>query len=64
MGFPEMIVTSLDEYEELAFALATDGERLRDLRSRLAAARRTAPLFDTKATVAVWEREVEALVGA
>ena len=64
MGFPEMIVGSLAEYEELAFALAYDAERLRELRSRLAAAQESAPLFDTQATVAAWEQAVESLLAA
>jgi predicted O-linked N-acetylglucosamine transferase (SPINDLY family) len=62
MGFSEMIVGDLDQYEELAFALATDAERRRDLRQRLVTARPAAPLFDTKSTVAAWEREVEAVL--
>jgi predicted O-linked N-acetylglucosamine transferase (SPINDLY family) len=62
MGFPEMAVGSLEEYEELAFALATDAERLSDLKARLVAARPTAPLFDTAATIAAWERAVVELV--
>ena len=47
VGLPELVTQSLAEYEALACALATDRERLRALRARLAANRRTAPLFDT-----------------
>jgi predicted O-linked N-acetylglucosamine transferase (SPINDLY family) len=55
IGFPELVVPDLEAYESLAFALANEPERLRELRARLVAARRTAPLFDTRATVAAWE---------
>jgi predicted O-linked N-acetylglucosamine transferase (SPINDLY family) len=48
LGLEELITTSLPEYERLAVALATDRPRLESLRARLAAARLTAPLFDTE----------------
>jgi protein O-GlcNAc transferase len=44
---PELIVSTLDDYEELAVHLATDRERLADIRRRLNANRLIAPLFDT-----------------
>jgi len=47
LGLPELIATSLEDYEALALALACDPDRLAALRRKLAAARRTTPLFDT-----------------
>lgn len=47
VGLPELVTTSLEEYEALALALARDPARLATLRARLAATRETAPLFDT-----------------
>ena len=46
LGLPELITAGLDEYTELALALARDRERLRTLRNRILAARTTSPLFD------------------
>jgi protein O-GlcNAc transferase len=46
LGLPELIVTSLDDYETLAVKLATDAPRLQAIRSRLAENRLTHPLFD------------------
>ncbi|CEG49920.1 probable udp-n-acetylglucosamine--peptide n-acetylglucosaminyltransferase sec-like [Plasmopara halstedii] len=51
----ELITTSLEEYEELAVALATDRKRLATLRRRLETERLTCPLFDTKR----WVRNLE-----
>jgi predicted O-linked N-acetylglucosamine transferase (SPINDLY family) len=47
VGLPELITSSLAEYERLALALARRPERLQALRSRLARQRSSAPLFDT-----------------
>jgi len=47
VGMPELIASSLEEYEAMALALAADPARLDDLRQKLAANRETAPLFDT-----------------
>jgi predicted O-linked N-acetylglucosamine transferase (SPINDLY family) len=49
IGLPELIARDLPAYEEMANALASDPERLRQLRKRLAANRMTQPLFDTVA---------------
>jgi protein O-GlcNAc transferase len=49
MGLPELIVANAAEYEATALALATDPERLRALKERLATCRETAPLFDIEA---------------
>eukprot|EP01099_Mayorella_cantabrigiensis_P003297 TRINITY_DN2552_c0_g1_i1.p2 TRINITY_DN2552_c0_g1~~TRINITY_DN2552_c0_g1_i1.p2 ORF type:complete len:133 (-),score=27.53 TRINITY_DN2552_c0_g1_i1:28-426(-) len=47
-GFPEMIVSSFEEYEERAVEYAYDRRKLNELRGRLEKARTTMPLFDTK----------------
>ncbi|MFL9880113.1 tetratricopeptide repeat protein [Herbaspirillum rhizosphaerae] len=47
VGLPELITTSVAEYEELAVALASDRERLASYRQRLLANRLTTPLFDS-----------------
>jgi predicted O-linked N-acetylglucosamine transferase (SPINDLY family) len=45
-GLPELITTSLDEYEALALRLTTEPNLLAGLRQRLALNRSTMPLFD------------------
>ena len=47
VGLPELVTHSMREYEERAVALATDADRLREIRVRLVRNRDTAPLFDT-----------------
>ncbi len=64
VGLPELVVEDQDDYFDLAYALATDAARLRNLRRTLACNRPSAPLFDVKAyTLALeslyarmWER--------
>lgn len=46
VALPELITTSLAQYESLGIALAADRARLERLRQRLEHNRRTAPLFD------------------
>ena len=46
-GLPELITSSLEEYETLALRLATDPTLLAGLRQRLVANRDTCALFDT-----------------
>jgi predicted O-linked N-acetylglucosamine transferase (SPINDLY family) len=46
LGLPELITTSLRDYEELALRLARDAELLKVLRVRLQATRKTSGLFD------------------
>ncbi len=46
-GLPQMVTTSFDGYEALAVRLAGDPATLAAYRRRLAAARATAPLFDS-----------------
>jgi protein O-GlcNAc transferase len=47
VGLPEMITTSLDDYEALAVKLAAEPALLRAIRTKLDANRSTYPLFDT-----------------
>lgn len=47
VGLPELVTTSLPEYEALALALAREPHRLNALRERLARQREHAPLFDS-----------------
>jgi predicted O-linked N-acetylglucosamine transferase (SPINDLY family) len=48
-GLPELVTTSLSEYEALALRLARDPAELRNIRMKLLSNRDTAPLFDTPA---------------
>jgi protein O-GlcNAc transferase len=45
---PELITQSLDEYENLAIELATNPDKLKAIRQKLANNRLTTPLFDIK----------------
>jgi predicted O-linked N-acetylglucosamine transferase (SPINDLY family) len=47
VGLPELITSSLEEYEREALGLLSDPSKLRRLRARLAERRPDAPLFDT-----------------
>ncbi|HUN74189.1 MAG TPA: tetratricopeptide repeat protein [Steroidobacteraceae bacterium] len=47
VGLPELVTSSIAEYERRALELLEDPSRLRELRATLAAQARTAPLFDT-----------------
>jgi protein O-GlcNAc transferase len=47
LGLPELIVSSLEEYQTLAVRLAHQHEALDEIRQRLIRNRKTAPLFDT-----------------
>ena len=65
-GLPELITTSLDDYEALAFRLARDRSLLAAIKAKLARNRQTCLLFDTArfarhieaAYVTMWERHV------
>jgi predicted O-linked N-acetylglucosamine transferase (SPINDLY family) len=46
MGLPELVTTTLADYEASAIALALDPQRYRQLREKLRRNRLTAPLFD------------------
>jgi len=61
IGLPELIAPTLRDYEQLAIALALDGERLRALRERLAANRLTQPLFRTEEFTRALERAYDAM---
>ncbi|MGH8851887.1 MAG: tetratricopeptide repeat protein, partial [Casimicrobiaceae bacterium] len=58
IGLPELVTASFADYEALALALARDPQALAALRARLAANRRTHPLFD----MAGYTRDFEALL--
>ena len=47
MGLAELVTNSLADYEALALWLARDPEKLDGLRAKVAANRRTSPLYDT-----------------
>src|SRR5258708_6915792 len=61
---PELVTSSLAEYEKVALALARDPERLAALKDKLSRNRQSAPLFDTahytryleRAYTTMWER--------
>jgi predicted O-linked N-acetylglucosamine transferase (SPINDLY family) len=57
IGLPELVTTSLEDYEALALKLATDPGLLASIRTKLAAQRMTTPLFDTER----FTRNLEAL---
>jgi len=64
IGLPELVASSLAEYEAIALALARDAEALARVRTKLVTNRSTAPLFDTgrmtrnleAAYTTMWER--------
>jgi protein O-GlcNAc transferase len=47
LGLPELATASLDDYEALAFRLATDASLLQSIRGKLERNRTTHPLFDS-----------------
>jgi protein O-GlcNAc transferase len=61
IGAPELIVPSLEAYEQTAIGLARDPIRLAELRHRIAANRATAPLFDTDRFARNLERAYDAM---
>lgn len=69
MDLPELVAEDVAGYTRLAIGLARDRPRLAALRAKLAAGRRTAPLFDTplfargleRAYRAMWDRAVAGL---
>lgn len=68
-GLPEMVVTSLQQYEDKAFFLATHPWELKNIREKLAINRASKPLFDTESRVRelesayriMWERHCAGL---
>jgi predicted O-linked N-acetylglucosamine transferase (SPINDLY family) len=65
VGLPELVTTTLSEYESLALALALDPARLAAIKAKLERNRLSEPLFDTarftsdleRAYVTMWERQ-------
>ncbi len=57
IGLGELIATDLDGYFDLAYALASEPDRLAAIKSKLAANRMTTPLFDIEA----YTRDLESL---
>ena len=47
-GLGDLVTHTLDDYEALAYRLATDAGAMREVRSRLATARERAPSFDSE----------------
>lgn len=62
IGLPELVTRSDEAYESLALQLATEPERLRGLRQRLAANRLASPLFDTERFTRHLEQALEMMV--
>jgi predicted O-linked N-acetylglucosamine transferase (SPINDLY family) len=60
IDLPELVTTSVGEFEDLAVALAQDGERYRGLVQRVKENRLSAALFDIRA----FTRHLEAAYGA
>jgi len=58
LGEPEMVVSSYEEYEELAVELGLDEEKRLDLRRRIEEKRLTCPLYDTL----LWTQEFEQML--
>jgi predicted O-linked N-acetylglucosamine transferase (SPINDLY family) len=69
VGLPELVASSLAQYEALASGLAQDPERLAAIRAKLMRNRDTEPLFDTRrftrdleaAYTVMWERSQRGL---
>jgi predicted O-linked N-acetylglucosamine transferase (SPINDLY family) len=63
MGLPELITTSLEDYQTMALRLAKNADLLARVRTRLEANRKISPLFDggqfarnlEKAYTTMWE---------
>jgi predicted O-linked N-acetylglucosamine transferase (SPINDLY family) len=63
VGLPDLVTETEEAYEKLILALATDSEKLRSIKARLAENRVTEPLFDTKRYTADFERGLEKAFG-
>jgi len=61
LGMPELVVATLDAYEERAIALARDGRAMTALRDKLARNLRDSPLFDGRAFARDIERAYRAM---
>jgi predicted O-linked N-acetylglucosamine transferase (SPINDLY family) len=60
IGLPELVTTTLEDYERLAIELATNPEKLARIKRKLADNRLTTPLFDTK----LFTKHIEAAYAA
>jgi protein O-GlcNAc transferase len=63
VDLPELVTPSLDEYEKLAVALASDRPQLARLRTRLESSRASARLFDARRCARELEALYERMVG-
>lgn len=69
-GLPDLVTSSLEQYEAMALALARDPERLAAIKEKLTRNRDTEPLFDTRrftrdleaAYTVMWERSQRGLL--
>ena len=61
-GLPELVTTTLHDYEATALRLARQPEELQALRARLAAQRDSCALFDTSGYVRQLESALEGMV--
>jgi predicted O-linked N-acetylglucosamine transferase (SPINDLY family) len=59
---PELITYSRDEFEKLAIELANDREKLKSIKDKLIANKKTAPLFDTVLFVKNFEEKLKQLL--
>lgn len=58
-GLTELVAADLDAFQELAIEVAGDEGKIRRLKEKVAEARQSSPLFDTKAFVRYFERGLE-----
>lgn len=61
VGMPELITDTLEEYEALALEIASNRERLTEIRKKLIASRSSAPLFSPEKTVRNLEQAYETM---
>jgi predicted O-linked N-acetylglucosamine transferase (SPINDLY family) len=59
---PELIAYSREEFEKLAIELANDREKLKSIKNKLIANKKTAPLFDTVLFVKNFEEKLKQLL--
>ena len=59
IGIPEVVTTSLEDFEELAVKLANNRDLYRSLRQRVESNRDTAPLFDRERYTRHLERAID-----
>jgi predicted O-linked N-acetylglucosamine transferase (SPINDLY family) len=61
VGLPELVTQTAEAYEALALDLATQPQRLAEIKARLAANRLTMPLFDSQGFTRDFERLLETM---